>query len=81
MTFFSTSEKLEVGDVPFVTINKRPTRTEALEYYRRVALSYNLPIHLFEEVLERYRHKANHPWCEDDQHNDIESELTPTFGD
>lgn len=51
MTFFSTSEKLEVGGVPFVTINKRPTRTEALEYYRRVALSYNLPINLFEEVL------------------------------
>src|ERR1700754_1240158 len=51
MTFFSTSEKLEIGNVPFVTINKRPTRTEALEYYRRVALSNNLPIHLFEEVL------------------------------
>ncbi|GAB3935915.1 YpdA family putative bacillithiol disulfide reductase [Mucilaginibacter myungsuensis] len=50
MTFFSTSEKLEVGGVPFVTTNKRPTRNEALEYYRRVALSNNLPINLFEEV-------------------------------
>jgi thioredoxin reductase (NADPH) len=50
MTFFSTSEKLEIGGVPFVTINKRPNRTEALEYYRRVALSHNLPVNLFEEV-------------------------------
>src|ERR1700759_1357533 len=51
MTFFSTSEKLEIGGVPFLSINKQPNRTEALEYYRRVALSNNLPIHLFEEVF------------------------------
>lgn len=50
MTFFSTSEKLEIGDVPFVTINNKPTRAEALEYYRRVATSNHLPINLFEEV-------------------------------
>jgi thioredoxin reductase (NADPH) len=50
MTFFSTSEKLEIGGVPFVTINNKPTRAEALEYYRRVATSHHLPINLFEEV-------------------------------
>jgi thioredoxin reductase (NADPH) len=52
MTFFSTSEKLEIGGVPFVTVHNKPTRNDALEYYRRVALSNNLPIHLFEEVIE-----------------------------
>jgi thioredoxin reductase (NADPH) len=50
MTFFSTSEKLEIGGVPFVTVHNKPTRNDALEYYRRVALSNNLPINLFEEV-------------------------------
>ena len=50
MTFFSTSEKLEIGGIPFVTISNKPTRSEALEYYRRVATSNNLPVNLFEEV-------------------------------
>ncbi len=50
MTFFSTSEKLEIGGVPFVSNNIKPTRPEALEYYRRVATSKNLKINLFEEV-------------------------------
>lgn len=52
MTFFSTSERLEIGGVPFVSNNAKPTRSEALEYYRRVAGSFNLNIHLFEPVLE-----------------------------
>lgn len=51
MTFFSTSERLEIGDVPFVSNNPKPTRNEALEYYRRVATSSHLPIHLFEKVI------------------------------
>ncbi len=50
MTFFSTSEKLEIGGIPFVTISNKPNRAEALEYYRRVATSNQLPINLFEEV-------------------------------
>jgi thioredoxin reductase (NADPH) len=50
MTFFSTSERLEIGGVPFVSNNAKPTRAEALEYYRRVATSRHLDIHLFEEV-------------------------------
>lgn len=50
MTFFSTSERLEIGGVPFVSNNPKPTRNEALEYYRRVTISYQLNIKLFEEV-------------------------------
>jgi bacillithiol disulfide reductase len=52
MTFFSTSERLEIGGVPFVSNNPKPTRNEALEYYRRVAGSAALNIHLFETVLD-----------------------------
>ena len=51
MTFFSTSEKLEIGGVPFVSNSPKPTRAEALEYYRRVTLKFNLNVHLFEQVL------------------------------
>jgi len=50
MTFFSTSERLEIGGVPFVSNNAKPARAEALEYYRRVTTSYQLNIHLYEEV-------------------------------
>lgn len=50
MTFFSTSERLEIGNVPFVSNNPKPTRAEALEYYRRVTVSNHLNIRLFEEV-------------------------------
>jgi thioredoxin reductase (NADPH) len=52
MTFFSTSERLEIGGIPFVSNNPKPTRPEALEYYRRVALSRHVNIHLFEKVIE-----------------------------
>jgi thioredoxin reductase (NADPH) len=52
MTFFSTSERLEIGNVPFVSNNPKPTRPEALEYYRRVAVANHVNIHLFEKVLE-----------------------------
>jgi thioredoxin reductase (NADPH) len=52
MTFFSTSERLEIGNVPFVSNNNKPTRSEALEYYRRIVTSFDLKIHLFEEVTE-----------------------------
>ena len=50
MTFFSTSERLEIGQVPFVTNSPKPKRAEALEYYRRVAQEIGINIHLFEEV-------------------------------
>lgn len=50
MTFFSTSERLEIGNVPFVSNNNKPTRAESLEYYRRVTQNNELHIRLFEEV-------------------------------
>lgn len=50
MSFFSTSEKLEIDDIPFISNNPKPTRDEALEYYRRVATSNQLNIHLYEKV-------------------------------
>ena len=50
MTFFSTSERLEIGGVPFMSLNNKPVRAEALEYYRRVAQTFHLNVHLFEEV-------------------------------
>ncbi len=51
MTFFTTRERLEIGEVPFSSINVKPTRAEALEYYRRVADLFDLPIHYEERVM------------------------------
>jgi bacillithiol disulfide reductase len=50
MTFFSTSERLEIGEVPFVSHGDKPTRREALEYFRRVVKSWNLDIKTYEGV-------------------------------
>lgn len=58
MTFFSTSQRLEIGDVPFVSINPKPNRNEAVEYYRRVKEKFSLNIHLFEKV-EQVKKAAN----------------------
>ena len=51
MTFFSTSDRLEIGEVPFVSHGSKPTRSEALEYYRRVASSWELNVKLYERVV------------------------------
>ncbi|GAA4818321.1 YpdA family putative bacillithiol disulfide reductase [Litoribaculum gwangyangense] len=51
MTFFSTSEKLEIDGIPFISNNPKPNRDEALEYYRRVVTSNNLKINLYEKVI------------------------------
>ncbi|NGX83633.1 YpdA family putative bacillithiol disulfide reductase [Aequorivita sp. KMM 9714] len=51
MTFFSTSEKLEIDEIPFISNNPKPRRNEALEYYRRVATSNNLNINLYEKIV------------------------------
>lgn len=50
MTFFSSSEKLEIDNIPFISNTPKPTRNEALEYYRRVVTSNQLNIKLYEEV-------------------------------
>jgi len=59
MTFFSTSQKLEIGGVPFVTISPKPNRNEAVEYYRRVAEKFDLNIHLFERVQQVVKNDHN----------------------
>jgi len=51
MTFFSTSKNLEIVDIPFISHTDKPTRREALEYYRRIAESYELDLSLYETVL------------------------------
>jgi thioredoxin reductase (NADPH) len=50
MTFFSTSDRLEIGNVPFVSHGPKPNRFEALEYYRRVCMHYDLNVQLYEKV-------------------------------
>lgn len=50
MTFFSTSDRLELGGIPFMSVGAKPTRTEALEYYRRIYFHFQLKVNLYEEV-------------------------------
>lgn len=50
MTFFSTSNLLEIGAVPFISHSDKPTRSESLEYFRRVVESWDLNIHYYEQV-------------------------------
>lgn len=51
MTFFTTPELLEIGDVPMTSIREKPTRLEALKYYRRVAEQHQLPVRQFERAV------------------------------
>ena len=55
MTFFSTPERLELGDVPFITSGEKPTRREALRYYQRLARQYALDIRQYENVVHAER--------------------------
>lgn len=50
MQFFSSSEKLEIDEIPFISNEAKPKRSEALEYYRRIVTSNKLKMHLFEKV-------------------------------
>jgi len=50
MQFFSSSERLEIDDIPFISNEAKPKRNEALEYYRRIVTSNKLKLHLFEKV-------------------------------
>ncbi|SEL06726.1 thioredoxin reductase (NADPH) [Aquimarina amphilecti] len=50
MQFFSSSEKLEIDEIPFISNEAKPKRNEALEYYRRIVTSNNININLFEKV-------------------------------
>ena len=50
-TFFSSSDKLSIGDVPFIVEEYKPRRNQALVYYREVVKYHQLDVHAFEEVL------------------------------
>ncbi len=52
MTFFTTSELLEIGDIPFPSPNAKPTRNEALEYYRQVSAHYKVDVRQY-QLVER----------------------------
>jgi len=52
MVFFTTPELLEIGDIPFTTANQKPTRREALEYYRNIAQHYRLKVRQYEKVTD-----------------------------
>ena len=58
MTFFSSSKLLELDEIPFVSILNKPKRSEALEYYRRVAEHRKAKINLFERVLTVVSHNS-----------------------
>jgi thioredoxin reductase (NADPH) len=74
MTFFTTPELLEIGDIPFSSPNQKPTRSEALEYYRKVADHYSLDVRQYERVtrldggdldfrvhtVDRFGHEGSH---------------------
>lgn len=49
-TFFSTSDRLEIGGVPFITENRKPKRNQALAYYREVVTRKQIRVHAFEKV-------------------------------
>ena len=55
MTFFTTPELLEIGDIPFSSPNQKPTRQEALEYYRKVAEHYDLDLRQYERFRIRVK--------------------------
>src|SRR5205809_2545516 len=55
MIFFTTPELLEIGNVPLVSEREKPTRNEALKYYRKVAGMYKLDVHQYEEVVSIQR--------------------------
>ena len=59
MTFFSTSNLLEIGGVPFIAHSEKPTRRESLEYFRRVAQSWNINVNYYEEVKSIAKNSEN----------------------
>jgi thioredoxin reductase (NADPH) len=60
MTFFSTSKLLEIGNTPFISHSEKPTRGEALEYYRRLQQVYKLNIHFYEPVEKMERQQDSY---------------------
>ncbi|MEX0361800.1 MAG: YpdA family putative bacillithiol disulfide reductase, partial [Allomuricauda sp.] len=66
MQFFSSSEKLEIDEIPFISKEAKPKRNEALEYYRRIVTSNQLNIHLFEKVVQ-VKKEVDEFWVQTDK--------------
>lgn len=66
-TFFSSSQKLEIGEVPFITVEHKPTRNQALTYYREVVKRKDLVINAFEKVLSVHKNKEGQFVVESDK--------------
>ena len=59
LTFFSTARKLEIAGVPFTIADSKPSRREALSYYRRVVQHYDLDVRQYEEVTSIEGHRGD----------------------
>src|SRR2546430_1794725 len=68
MLFFTTPELLEIGDIPFTTANQKPTREEALQYYRKVADHYQLDVQQYTNVVSLKGEDNNFTVRTSDQH-------------
>lgn len=73
MNFFSSPENLEIGDIPFTTANEKPSRLEALNYYRTVALRHSVRVNAFETVTEITRHNEGFKLTSVDRYGDNKS--------
>ena len=79
MTFFSTSEKLELDNIPFISSNPKPGKREALEYYRRIATNNKVNIQLFEKVTAVNTDKKNtHTVITSKNHYEAENVIVAT---
>jgi len=67
MIFFTTPELLEIGDIPFTTAHQKPSRSEALEYYRKVTEHYDLDVRQYQNV-ERITGADNRRGCDEWDH-------------
>ncbi|HEX5432571.1 MAG TPA: YpdA family putative bacillithiol disulfide reductase [Bryobacteraceae bacterium] len=68
MTFFTTPELLEIGDIPMTSLNDKPVRAEALKYYRRVAEHYRLDVRQYQRVEQITGEDGNFITHSEDRH-------------
>lgn len=78
MQFFSSSEKLEIGEIPFISKEAKPKRNEALEYYRRIVTSNKLNIRLFEKVTDVKKDGGNFSVTSDKKRYQTENVIVAT---
>ncbi len=78
MQFFSSSERLEIDNIPFISKEAKPKRNEALEYYRRIVTSNELRIHLFEKVMEVRKQEGHFQVLSEKQHYQAQNVIVAT---